>query len=214
MTGFPAPIRLNKPLIILAAVIFAAGMGVYLAMTFASMARMMGRMDRYKPEPMTVPGGKTVTFTEPGEYIIIFFSNQKNNFSFSSAGVKVQVSSKDTGGSVPIMAGPVYTFFGGGSLSFSISRPGDYLLSAQYPPGQSGPVTDLVVMDGSMYKMQRAMLIPQAIAAGSFILAALIVALTIIRYRRQKKAAWVPPLAPLSNPPPLLPQVPGPGLDF
>jgi len=148
---------------------------------------------------IVVPGQHELTLKEAGDHTVFHeyqsvvgskvYSMEKGGVS----GLRCTLRSKVTGREIQLSPSSVNSTYSFGSRSgasifdFSIDSPGDYLFSAQYPPGRDGPETVLTVAHGFMKKLMVTILGGLGMMFGGLGLATAIAVITFVKRLRSRR---------------------------
>lgn len=177
---------------VLAGLVLVAGISVFVVFLVNGLLGLSEGMTQ-----MVVPGRHELKLSEAGDYTV-FHEHQSviGNKVYSTgrsgiSGLQCSLRSKQTGAEIPLAPSTMNSTYSMGSRSgvsifgFSIDSPGEYVFSAQYPPGREGPQAVLTVGHGFVRQLLTTILGGLGIMFGSILAA---VAITVITYVKRRKA--------------------------
>lgn len=176
---------------ITAGLIFLAGVIGFAGFLFWSLAGMGENLIQ-----VVVPGEQELHLKEPGAYTVFHeYRSAVGGRVYSGgegvSGLECKLTSKKTGAAIPLSPSTSASRYdyGGRSgvslLEFAIAEPGDYVLKAAYPEGQTGSQAVLAVDHGFIGKILLTVFGGFAILFGSIVVSLSIVVVTLIK--RSKK---------------------------
>lgn len=179
----------------LAALIIIAGM----AMSFQLLMSGLGSITEGLTQ-VIVPGESSLDLPAAGEYTIFYESRSAAEGRIYStgddvSGLEIKIINKTEGFLVPTyppfsqMSYDLGGRSGQSVLAFQIDQPGEYLLSASYPPGSEGPDAVLAVGQAFFSNLLFEILSVLALIFGSLLAGGIIIILTFIKRRDASRRA-------------------------
>jgi hypothetical protein len=183
---------------VVAAVLFVLGtIGAAVLATFfiLGIVGLGGSLER-----VVVPGTERLYLEETGRYTIYYeYRSEVDGVTYRTdedpPNLETTVTRLETGETIPVQSRSGLTTYDVGSRSgvsyqaFRVDDPGEYEITAEYPPGQSGPDVVLAIgegVEGSIFASVGAFFGAGLLFCGTTLIALVIVAVTLIRRSRNE----------------------------
>ena len=180
---------------VVAGLVLVGGIAGFVFILIDGLSDLSGSMQQ-----VVVPGQHELTLTEAGshtvfhEYRSVFGDKVYSSRQGGISGLRCRLVSKTTDREVQLSPSSMNSTYSMGSRSgvsifdFNIDAPGDYMFSAQYPPGQDGPETVMAIGQGFMGRLMMTILGGLGTMFGSMGLAIAIAVVTFIKRRKSRKS--------------------------
>ncbi|MDP6636256.1 MAG: hypothetical protein QGG42_15255 [Phycisphaerae bacterium] len=187
----PAKLKPSGWCYVVAGAVLVAGIAGFILFLVGGLSDLSGGLTQ-----MIVPGQHQITLSETGSHTVFHEHRSVVGDKVYStgpggiSGLRCKLVSKADGREIPLHQGSVSTSYSMGSRSgvsifdFSIDSPGEYVFSAQYPPGRDGPETVMAIGHGFVGQLLVTILGGIGIMFGSLGLAAAIAVVTFVKRRR------------------------------
>lgn len=177
-----------------ALVLFLAGAAGAGALIWSALSGLDSGMTR-----IVVPGSSVLALSQPGSYTIFHETNAviggRIYASRTIDGLQVSIAKVPGGAAIPVAAPHLSSRYEYGGhtgvsvLSFTIAKPGNYRLTAQYGDGRSGPQAVLAIGEGFFGRLLGTIFGAIGAMFAGTVAAVVIASFTFFTRRRLRRAA-------------------------